>query len=141
MKKEYSFGIIPLRFFANEWQVLLVQHIAGHWSFPKGHVDEGELPRQTAERELLEETGLEVEQYVADDMLQETYFFKYQDVLIKKEVGYFIAVVKGDIKLQEEEVKAVEWLSLLDSLNRLNFSESKKMIHKTMQLIEMFTKN
>ena len=58
MKKEFSFGIVPLQCVNEQWQVLLVQHQAGHWAFPKGHAEIGEEPKQTAERELLEETGL-----------------------------------------------------------------------------------
>ena len=29
------------------------------WFFPKGHVEEGETPEETAEREILEETGIQ----------------------------------------------------------------------------------
>lgn len=32
-----------------------------HWGFPKGHMEYGESERQTALREVLEETGLKVE--------------------------------------------------------------------------------
>lgn len=42
-------------------KVLLVKHKKlGVWLAPGGHVDEGELPHQAAEREFWEETGLQV---------------------------------------------------------------------------------
>ena len=41
--------------------VLLRHRFGGHWSFPKGHVEAGETERQTALREVKEETGLTVE--------------------------------------------------------------------------------
>lgn len=38
----------------------LGSHGAGTWSFPGGHIDSGESPREAASRELLEETGLAI---------------------------------------------------------------------------------
>jgi diadenosine hexaphosphate hydrolase (ATP-forming) len=39
-------------------EVLLVRYRAGGWTFPKGHIEAGETLEQTAEREVLEETGV-----------------------------------------------------------------------------------
>ncbi|MFZ5500518.1 MAG: NUDIX domain-containing protein, partial [Candidatus Micrarchaeota archaeon] len=36
---------------------LLLHYTAGHWDFPKGHVEADESEAETALRELLEETG------------------------------------------------------------------------------------
>lgn len=58
MKEEKSCGAVLLRWECNELEVLLVRHRNGsHWSFPKGHVEAGEQERQTALREIREETG------------------------------------------------------------------------------------
>ena len=39
--------------------ILLLQYPQGHWSFPKGHIEEGETNHHaTASRELAEETGI-----------------------------------------------------------------------------------
>ncbi|MBC7437893.1 MAG: NUDIX hydrolase [Bdellovibrionales bacterium] len=44
----------------NEHGQLLMAHATGqrHWDIPKGGIDEGETPRQTAVREVQEETGI-----------------------------------------------------------------------------------
>lgn len=39
-------------------QVLLLQHVSGHWVFPKGHVERGETQLQAALREVEEEAGV-----------------------------------------------------------------------------------
>src|SRR6185312_16387351 len=39
-------------------EILLIQDSKGRWTIPKGHIEEGETARQTAEREIQEETGL-----------------------------------------------------------------------------------
>lgn len=45
-----------------EGKVLLVKHKKlGIWLNPGGHIDEGELPHEAAEREFFEETGVKVE--------------------------------------------------------------------------------
>lgn len=39
---------------------VLVKSVAGVWGFPKGHPEDGESEREAAEREIREETSLEV---------------------------------------------------------------------------------
>src|SRR4051812_1435698 len=43
----------------NKVEILLIQDSKGRWTIPKGHIEEGESARQTAEREIREETGLQ----------------------------------------------------------------------------------
>lgn len=46
----------------HEGKVLLVKHKKlGIWLNPGGHIDEGELPHEAAEREFFEETGVKVQ--------------------------------------------------------------------------------
>ena len=40
--------------------ILLRHRFGGHWSFPKGHVEQGENEQQTAMREVKEETGVSI---------------------------------------------------------------------------------
>jgi 8-oxo-dGTP diphosphatase len=60
MKIKIGIGIIIYK----SGKVLIGQRIGSHgantWSFPGGHLEEGEEPEATARRELLEETGLKV---------------------------------------------------------------------------------
>src|ERR1700761_7880485 len=42
----------------NGIEFLLVQDAKNRWTIPKGHVEPGETAKQTAEREIQEETGL-----------------------------------------------------------------------------------
>ena len=54
---ETSCGFILI----NYDSVLLLQYPQGHWSFPKGHIEELDSDHfSTAQRELLEETGIEL---------------------------------------------------------------------------------
>lgn len=46
----------------NDGSEILLVYRAKHddWSFPKGHIEEGENPEQAMRREVVEETGLTV---------------------------------------------------------------------------------
>lgn len=135
MKNEYSYGIVPLRFVQNEWEVLLIQHQGGHWAFPKGHLEAGELPQQTAERELKEETALLISQFLSSDPFAESYFFTFHGEKIFKTVHYFLALVSGEVVIQEDEIKGYQWLLLKDAEKAITFKEGKRVCQQTIAFL------
>ncbi len=56
--KEYSAGGIIIKIEGDKLMVLLVEHLAGSFVFPKGHIEIGETPAAAAKREISEEVGL-----------------------------------------------------------------------------------
>lgn len=136
MKKENSYGIIPLRIHDKHWQVLLVQHHIGHWAFPKGHADPGETDRQAAERELREETGLTIQRFLSPEPLIESYFFIFEGQRISKTVQYFLALVQGCVVIQECEIQASQWLSLQEAYERITFKEGKRVCLQTLEFLK-----
>lgn len=125
---EYSYGIIPLRRVQNKgWEVLIIQHHAGHWAFPKGHLDSDETPLQAAVRELKEETSLTIKTYLSDHSLEENYFFTFKGKKIYKTVQYFLAEVEGNVQIQKEEVKDSRWIPLSQAADYVTFPEAKKI--------------
>lgn len=105
MIDERSYGIIPLIKGDKGYKVLLVKLSSGnHWSFPKGRAEALESPKETAERELFEETGLSVYRYISENSITETYHVQRGGAAKSKRVDYFIAEVKGDIVIQTEEI-------------------------------------
>ena len=57
---EKSCGAVVFRRDGGEPRYLLIREQNGFWGFPKGHTEEGESERDTALREIKEETGLNV---------------------------------------------------------------------------------
>lgn len=45
-------------------EVLVVNQNRNSWSLPKGHIDPGESPREAAEREIYEESGVKKLQFI-----------------------------------------------------------------------------
>lgn len=136
MISDYSFGIIPLQCAENGiWEVFLVQHKKGYWSLPKGHQEGLESPIDTAKRELTEETGLVVEKVLLDQPLLEHYSFSREGKQINKTVGYFLALVTGEIRIQKEELKSGRWVHLLVAEDEMTYPEGKELIRKACALI------
>ncbi len=49
---------VPFRRYGEGVEFCLITTSAGRWGFPKGYIDRGESPEQTALKEALEEAGL-----------------------------------------------------------------------------------
>lgn len=135
MVTEHSFGVIPLRCKGGAWEVLLVKHTAGHWSFPKGHPVLHEEPLATAQRELQEETGLVVEKFLSTDALRERYRYRREGKLVDKTVSYYPALVNGDVVVQEEELLEAAWFSLEKAHQTATFSEAKRLCREVSALL------
>jgi bis(5'-nucleosidyl)-tetraphosphatase len=126
--REYSYGIVPLRKQGGQWQVLLIQHSrAKYWGFPKGHAEVGESPKETATRELKEETNLSVKHFLSDIGIEEHYMFTLRGQLINKTVCFFAAEVQGELQLQEEEVSGALWLDFEAALKKLTYPTDRKI--------------
>ena len=89
--------------------ILLIRHRkGGHWSFPKGHVEAGESERQTALREVREETGLRIK-LVSGFRHSVEYAPKPG---VQKQVVYFLGYeIGGLLRPQEEEISELRWFS------------------------------
>lgn len=103
-----SCGAVVLRKVDGLWETLLVKSHGGHWSFPKGHQEEGETEEETACREILEETGLIV---CIDSAFRRE--LPSIETNIKRHIVCFLAhLVSGEAIPQEDEVGAVAWVPL-----------------------------
>lgn len=137
-KKDFSFGIIPVRYLKQRWQVLFLLHGKGHWAFPKGHAEPGETPEETAVREMQEETGLKIKHFLKTPQLEEHYFFKADGVLIEKKVIYFVAEVAGRVKIQQAEISDYYWADLEEAESVATFPETKKLCRLLPKFVTKF---
>lgn len=137
MRSEQSYGIIPLRLCNKIWEVLLIQHHSGHWSFPKGHAEAMELPLQAAERELKEETGLSIQHLLSTDALIEHYHFFRRGERVEKAVSYFPAIVTGEIVIQQIEIKSTQWVNLSEAPKHVTFKEAQNLCNQVEQFLKI----
>ncbi|MBQ1350205.1 MAG: NUDIX domain-containing protein, partial [Ruminococcus sp.] len=91
-------------------KILLVKNNNGrYWSFPKGHIEDGETEQQTAIREIKEETGLDVT--ITPGFREISEYCPFGK--IRKRVVFFLARAFTDnVKIQEEEIDSYIWVDL-----------------------------
>lgn len=135
MKYEKSCGAVIFRK-DEDWNVLLIRHTKGrHVSFPKGHVEQGETESQTAEREVLEETGLRIR--VDRRFRAENRYNIRPD--IQKLVVIFAAVTEqAEITPQPEEIADAFWLPVGEAETRLTYERDKRILRDAFEHIRRF---
>ena len=138
---EKSIGIVPIKEDcenSNKILYFIIQHKNGfHFGFPKGHQNENESYLQTATRELREETNLEIEKVINEkDPIKEHYTCVKKDENIEKDVFYFLAFVKGEIKLDENEIIFGSWMSYEEAFDKITFDQSKNILKKAHNIIK-----
>lgn len=112
------------------------------WEFPKGAIEAGETEQEAAERELREEAGLSVGDYEVLDGFRdvERYFFTRgsgpEQVLIRKQVTYFVARWKrGEIRISPEAT-SFQWASRAVAERRLRFPEKRRVLANAIRWLE-----
>ena len=129
MPREISAGMILFRR-TPEPHYLLLHYESGHWDFPKGHIESGEDPEETAKRELQEETGISEMRLVDGYKQTLRYFFRQKGIGIFKVVIFFLGeTTQSEIALSAEHV-GFDWLPYDAALARLTFKNSRDILIK-----------
>jgi len=126
MKKEVSCGALVYRYHKGERQFLIIKHVnGGHYGFPKGHVENKETHKQTAVREIKEETNFNV--FIIDKYYTKVTYSPKENVI--KDVYYYIAkIIDGSLNKQDEEVSLAKWVTFSQALNHLTYDNDKKVL-------------
>lgn len=108
---------------------------AGHdrWQLPKGTVDPGETPQDTAVREVREETG--VQGRILHDLGNISYFFRFRGQPFHKQVDFFLmAYLGGNTADHDHEVDEAVWLPAA-SVGKLTFKSERETVEKALALV------
>lgn len=134
MLHEKSCGAIVYRKFHGNTEILLIKHVnSGHWSFPKGHVEEGETEIETAKREIMEETSIDV---IIDPTFRETVTYSPKKDTVKV-VVYFLAKAKNvDYVAQENEISEIRWVDISHAAHILSYENDRTIVTKAKNAIK-----
>ena len=134
MSKEKSCGAVVYRETGSEIEFLAIKSKAhGDWGFPKGHMEKSESEQETAKREVLEETGLNVT--LIDEFRTTVKYIMPNGV--EKEVVYFIGKVLPDhtVKVQQEEIEEYRWLKFNEILPLITYENTREVLIKAKKFL------
>ena len=131
---ERSCGAVVFRKINDEIRMLLIRNNRSvHWGFPKGHMERGETPEQTAKREVLEETGINIE-IIPDFSSKSDYTIQGK---VEKSVTIFLAKTQDTrTVIQREEIEDYIWLNFDRAMEALKFENDKAILKSAKTFIE-----
>ena len=135
MEKKGAGGVVILK--EKELKILLIKDKYGFWTWPKGHMEKGETPKQTAKREIFEETG-QKSLGILELLGKQEYSFFIDKEKIKKTVYIFLIKVieKQEIKVQYSEIQDARWFTVKEALNKIGYNKGTFFIEKAVKRFE-----
>jgi 8-oxo-dGTP pyrophosphatase MutT (NUDIX family) len=138
MRREFSAGGVLVRRLRQRWMLAAIRpggRPAGLWALPKGRIDEGEQPEETALREVAEETGARGRSL--GKLGDVRYVFTWDGERIFKIVSFFLVRYEGGRlgNVPEEfrhEIAEVRWLPLEEAPRLLAYGGEREMARKAL---------
>jgi 8-oxo-dGTP pyrophosphatase MutT (NUDIX family) len=129
VRETTSGGVVFRRNKDGKVEILLIQDAKNRWTIPKGHVEPGEEPGATAEREIREETGLQdMEAHVWLGKVN----FRYRrgNTLVLMTMHIWLVEGQGDTdKLNPEDwLNDIKWLPAAEAVDKIAYDDIGKLI-------------
>ena len=151
MVREFSAGALVLRYMQKQWWVAVIEpgregepeDRKNVVALPKGNVDAGEKPAETALREVHEETGLKATMVAKLGDIKYVYVRKWEgNQKAFKIVSFFLTKYQsGQIdnvtEAMRHEVRRAYWLPLADAPGKLSYNGERQMAEKRLRTLKL----
>ena len=132
MSTETSYGGVVVR--GDEVVVIVPRGRRRVLGLPKGGMNDGETPEQTAAREVREETGVVAN--VLEPLGDVRYTYRRGGRRVRKTVHFFLCMFEdGDTADHDHEVDDVRWMSLQQARRRLSYPGERRMIEQALSVL------
>jgi len=124
MRFEKSCGAVVIHHTNSGYSFLMIHMNDGHWSFPKGHMEEGESEIETAIREVKEETNIS---FTLIPGFRHTVTYSPFEGVIKDVVFFLGEALNDNVVLQLEEVSEGGFYFSEIVSNKLTFQTDREV--------------
>ena len=128
VRETTSGGIVFRRCPDQKLEILLMQDAKNRWTIPKGHVEPNEDPRATAEREIIEETGLK-EMKVYDWLGKVNFRYRRGHTLVLMTMHIYMVQGLGntDELKPEDWLNDIKWLPANEAIEKIAYEDIGKL--------------
>ncbi len=129
MREEFSAGGVLLK----NGEVLLIKNPSDVWTFPKGLVEAGEKPEETAIREVFEETG--VKGKIIAPIGEIRYWYMREGERIRKKVLFYLMEYLEGEPRPSWEVKEAKFFPLEEAKRLLKYKGDKEIFKRALEML------
>lgn len=135
MPKKHAAGAVVFRRTDDGVRFLLIYDAYGHWTFPKGHLEDGESSTAAARREVAEETG--VSGHLGPLIHSIFYPVVKKGVTYDKQVDWYLLEADNDgVVLQAEEgITAYQWETADEVAALLSYPQLPEVFAKAREVL------
>lgn len=119
----------------DQFKFLILHYTYGHWDFPKGNIEPGESDLEAARREIYEETHIQDIEFISNFRRKIKYYYRRENLLVKKEVVFFLAKTKTQKIILSDEHTGYVWKQYHEAVNQLTHKKAKRLLSEVHNIL------